>query len=207
MPRTAESSSTSAMSECSLGFHSGWMKTRCTPYSRPAMRMRWPFFCSSAFAMCAAVSTQRAFTSTPPPSGTPRDTNDVYLVAISRYSASSRSARIRIAFAQGANSASTNTKKKGLLMEALYRRVESINADSLEWAQTRKPRTTLGGFPMQARALKRLAAAVFSTLALAAHAWEPTKPVEIVVAAGAGGASDQMARMIQAAVQKNNLMK
>jgi putative tricarboxylic transport membrane protein len=28
--------------------------------------------------------------------------------------------------------------------------------------------------------------------------WEPTKPVEIVVAAGAGGASDQMARMMQA---------
>ena len=40
-----------------------------------------------------------------------------------------------------------------------------------------------------------------------AAAWEPTKPVEIVVAAGAGGASDQMARMMQAAVQKNNLMK
>jgi tripartite-type tricarboxylate transporter receptor subunit TctC len=40
-----------------------------------------------------------------------------------------------------------------------------------------------------------------------ASAWEPTKPVEIVVAAGAGGASDQMARMLQAAVQKNNLMK
>src|SRR2546427_10336288 len=40
-----------------------------------------------------------------------------------------------------------------------------------------------------------------------ALAWEPTKPVEIVVAAGAGGASDQMARMIQAAVQKNSLMK
>ena len=38
-------------------------------------------------------------------------------------------------------------------------------------------------------------------------AWEPSKPVEIVVAAGAGGASDQMARMMQAAVQKNNLMK
>jgi tripartite-type tricarboxylate transporter receptor subunit TctC len=41
----------------------------------------------------------------------------------------------------------------------------------------------------------------------AAAAWEPTKPVEIVVAAGAGGASDQMARMMQAAIQKNNLMK
>jgi len=40
-----------------------------------------------------------------------------------------------------------------------------------------------------------------------AYAWEPTKPVEIVVAAGAGGASDQMARMMQAAIQKNNLMK
>src|SRR6478672_6893878 len=38
-------------------------------------------------------------------------------------------------------------------------------------------------------------------------AWEPTKAVEIVVAAGAGGASDQMARMMQAAIQKNNLMK
>jgi tripartite-type tricarboxylate transporter receptor subunit TctC len=40
-----------------------------------------------------------------------------------------------------------------------------------------------------------------------AAAWEPTKPVEIVVAAGPGGASDQMARMMQAAIQKNNLMK
>src|SRR5690348_13861130 len=40
-----------------------------------------------------------------------------------------------------------------------------------------------------------------------AVAWEPAKPVEIVVAAGAGGASDQMARMIQAAIQKHNLMK
>ncbi|HEV7476181.1 MAG TPA: tripartite tricarboxylate transporter substrate binding protein, partial [Burkholderiales bacterium] len=54
-------------------------------------------------------------------------------------------------------------------------------------------------------------AAAFAGLAFAATssfaAWEPTKPVEIVVAAGAGGASDQMARMMQAAIQKNNLMK
>ena len=35
-----------------------------------------------------------------------------------------------------------------------------------------------------------------------AVAWEPTKSVEIVVAAGAGGASDQMARMMQAAIQR-----
>ena len=51
-------------------------------------------------------------------------------------------------------------------------------------------------------------ALVASTITNApAMAWEPTKPVEIVVAAGAGGASDQMARMMQAAIQKNNLMK
>src|ERR1043166_6065515 len=45
------------------------------------------------------------------------------------------------------------------------------------------------------------------TFAAPAFAWEPTKPVEIVVAAGAGGASPPMARGMQAAVPKNNLMK
>src|SRR5436305_12132935 len=52
--------------------------------------------------------------------------------------------------------------------------------------------------------------AIAASLALGAApagAWEPTKSVEIVVAAGAGGASDQMARMMQAAIQKNSLMK
>src|SRR5918911_4043493 len=59
------------------------------------------------------------------------------------------------------------------------------------------------------RTLIRLAAAAAAAMALlsSAFAWEPTKPVEIVVAAGAGGASDQMARMIQAAIQKHGLMK
>src|SRR4029079_17230991 len=52
------------------------------------------------------------------------------------------------------------------------------------------------------------AAALASMLASApASAWEPSKPVEIVVAAGAGGSSAKMARMRQAAIQKNNLMK
>jgi putative tricarboxylic transport membrane protein len=57
--------------------------------------------------------------------------------------------------------------------------------------------------------IKVTTSAVAITLAVAtsAMAWEPIKPVEIVVAAGAGGASDQMARMIQAAIQKHNLMK
>lgn len=31
----------------------------------------------------------------------------------------------------------------------------------------------------------------------AAHAWEPTKPVEFVIPAGTGGGADQMARFIQ----------
>src|SRR5215470_9116748 len=54
-----------------------------------------------------------------------------------------------------------------------------------------------------------LSAVALSLVSLSAPAlaWEPTKPVEIVVAAGAGGASDQMARMMQAAIQKNKLMK
>src|SRR6202051_5264115 len=59
------------------------------------------------------------------------------------------------------------------------------------------------------RASIGFAAIALSALALAAapaRAWEPTKPVEIVVAAGAGGAADQMARMMQAAIQKNKLM-
>ena len=58
---------------------------------------------------------------------------------------------------------------------------------------------------------KKLACAFgASMLAFAAPAnaaWEPSKAVEIVVAAGAGGASDQMARMIQAVIQTHSLLK
>src|ERR1700744_1864156 len=55
------------------------------------------------------------------------------------------------------------------------------------------------------RAAAALTAVLASAPAIAG--WEPTKPVEIVVAAGAGGAAGQMGRMMQAAIQKNNLMK
>ena len=41
----------------------------------------------------------------------------------------------------------------------------------------------------------------------ASAAWEPTRPVEIVVPAGTGGGADQMARTIQGIVTKHNLMK
>jgi putative tricarboxylic transport membrane protein len=52
----------------------------------------------------------------------------------------------------------------------------------------------------------------FSLLMIAATlpaqaAWEPTKPVGVIVPAGAGGASDQMARTIQGIIVKHQLMK
>jgi tripartite-type tricarboxylate transporter receptor subunit TctC len=52
-----------------------------------------------------------------------------------------------------------------------------------------------------------LAAALFAgaLLAPAAHAWEPSKPIEFVVPAGTGGGADQMARFIQGVAAKNKL--
>jgi putative tricarboxylic transport membrane protein len=52
-----------------------------------------------------------------------------------------------------------------------------------------------------------LTCAVAAAFAHPAFAWEPTRPVEITVPAGAGGASDQMARMIQSIVTKYKMMK
>jgi tripartite-type tricarboxylate transporter receptor subunit TctC len=55
-----------------------------------------------------------------------------------------------------------------------------------------------------------LAAALGTTLSGATGAlaaWEPTKPVEFVVPAGTGGGADQMARLLQGVISKNNLMK
>lgn len=53
------------------------------------------------------------------------------------------------------------------------------------------------------------AAACLTVVALsapAARAWEPTRPVEIIVPAGPGGGADQMARVIQGIVTKHKLM-
>jgi hypothetical protein len=62
-----------------------------------------------------------------------------------------------------------------------------------------------------ARAVARPLPALLATAALATSApvlaWEPTKPVELVVPAGTGGGADQMARFIQGVVAKHNLMK
>jgi len=58
------------------------------------------------------------------------------------------------------------------------------------------------------RALCALAAGTFVAVAPAVFAaWEPTKPVEFVVPAGTGGGADQMSRLLQGVITKNNLMK
>ena len=60
----------------------------------------------------------------------------------------------------------------------------------------------------QARLVPLCAAALSFALIASAHAaWEPTRPVEVIVPAGTGGASDQMARTIQGIVLKHHLMK
>jgi len=51
-----------------------------------------------------------------------------------------------------------------------------------------------------------LAAAVALTLATPATAFTPSKPIEFVVTAGAGGGTDIFARTIQGIIQKNNLV-
>ena len=43
--------------------------------------------------------------------------------------------------------------------------------------------------------------------AMPAQAWEPTKPIEIIVPAGTGGGADQMARVMQGIITKHNLSK
>ena len=47
--------------------------------------------------------------------------------------------------------------------------------------------------------------AIFAVLSVPAHAWEPKKPVEFIIMAGTGGGADQMARLMQSIIQKNNL--
>lgn len=62
---------------------------------------------------------------------------------------------------------------------------------------------------MLRRALCALIVGAFSAVIPAAFAaaWEPSKPVEFVVPAGTGGGADQMSRLLQGVISKNNLMK
>jgi putative tricarboxylic transport membrane protein len=61
--------------------------------------------------------------------------------------------------------------------------------------------------PLLKRALPLTVLSLGAVCAASAHAWEPTKPVEIVVPFSAGGATDQMARSIQGIITKHKLMK
>ena len=77
----------------------------------------------------------------------------------------------------------------------------------------RTPASTARAARISARpsiSMRALGALLCSAAALAftaqARAWEPTKPVELVVPAGTGGGADQMARFIQGVVAKNKLM-
>ena len=60
-----------------------------------------------------------------------------------------------------------------------------------------------------AKSIKRLGVvcAALAAFSAPAWAWEPTKNVEFIVPAGTGGGADQMARVLQGIIQKNNLMK
>jgi tripartite-type tricarboxylate transporter receptor subunit TctC len=58
----------------------------------------------------------------------------------------------------------------------------------------------------QPRATLLAAAAAACMLAVPALAWEPTKPVELIAAAGPGGGTDILARTIQNIVTKHNLV-
>ncbi len=62
--------------------------------------------------------------------------------------------------------------------------------------------------PFKKLAHRFIAAAVLVVCApIYAADWQPTKNVELIVPAGTGGGADQMARLIQGIITKNNLMK
>ena len=61
---------------------------------------------------------------------------------------------------------------------------------------------------MRTKALSLAAICVGGMFAsIPAQAWEPTKPIEIIVPAGTGGGADQMARVMQGIITKHNLSK
>jgi putative tricarboxylic transport membrane protein len=72
----------------------------------------------------------------------------------------------------------------------------------------RRARVTPCGTGSKRRSIAPLAAMTMAlVISLPAAGWEPTKPVEFIVPAGTGGGADQMARLLQGVITKNNLMK
>src|ERR1043165_9345490 len=72
-------------------------------------------------------------------------------------------------------------------------------------------KSTKGGFMRTTIKNLTLGVACIGGLAalssLPAQAWEPTRPIEIIVPAGTGGGADQMARAMQGIITKHNLSK
>lgn len=50
-----------------------------------------------------------------------------------------------------------------------------------------------------------VSAMIAGGISMNAHAWEPTKPIDFVIMAGAGGGADQIARFIQSVAEKKDL--
>jgi putative tricarboxylic transport membrane protein len=74
------------------------------------------------------------------------------------------------------------------------------------------PRAAVDAARFAPRRRWSLARALFVALldvvvANTAHAWEPSKPIELIVPAGTGGGADQMARFLQGVIAKNALSK
>jgi putative tricarboxylic transport membrane protein len=59
----------------------------------------------------------------------------------------------------------------------------------------------------RAGAVALAAALLLPATPAAAQGWEPTRPITFIIPAGTGGGADQMARVIQGVVAKNNLAK
>src|SRR5215510_5307402 len=72
-----------------------------------------------------------------------------------------------------------------------------------------RPVEDSGGGKMRTKAVNLAAICIggLSVMSMPAQAWEPTKPIEIIVPAGTGGGADQMARMMQGIITKYNLSK
>ncbi len=73
--------------------------------------------------------------------------------------------------------------------------------------QFRRPRPGSALLRVFVSAFALATGAALPLQAAAQSGWQPTKTVEFIVPAGTGGGADQMARLIQSIVAKNNLMK